>query len=85
MNGEPHQVKLYNLPRTEKGIKIYGLKDTDDKEIIVLFYHIDGMYSYCKIEGTDKVVHLPATLQLIEMGNDEYKVLDEEPEAEKSY
>lgn len=84
LNGEAHHIKLYNLPqRTEKGIKIHGLKDDNQKDIVVLFHHLDGMYSYCTIEGTDKTVHLNASTPLVELGNDEYKI-DETKESDSS-
>jgi hypothetical protein len=75
-----YKIKLYNLPqRVEGGLKIHGLKDDKDKDIVVLFHHLDGMYSYCTIEGTDKVVHLSASTPLITLGKGEYKI-DEEKE-----
>lgn len=40
--------QLYDLPRNEKGIKIY-VECSDGSEYIN-FFHIDGMYSYCKSE-----------------------------------
>ena len=78
INGEPAHIKLYNLPqRVEGGIKIHGLKDEDDKDIVVLFHHLDGMYSYCTIDGDEeKVVHLNALTPLVELGGDEYKVAE---------
>lgn len=75
-----HKIKLYNLPqRTEKGIKIHGLKDNKGKDIVVVFHHLDGMYSYCTIQDTDKVVHLSASTPLVELEGGEYKI-DEETE-----
>lgn len=70
-----HKIKLYNLPqRTDKGIKIHGLKDDKKKDIVVLFHHLDGAYSYCTIEDTDKTVHLSASTPLVELENGEYKI-----------
>ena len=58
-------MKLYNCPRNSK-VRIVGdakippgaptLKRGD----IIDFSHIDGMYSYCRKEGTDIPVHLAA-------------------------
>lgn len=64
-----------HLPqRVEGGVKIHGFKDIKDKDIVVLFHHLDGMYSYCTIEGTKKVVHLSASTPLIEIENGEYQI-----------
>jgi hypothetical protein len=89
---QPHKIKLYNLPqRIEGGIKIHGFKNKEGKDITILFHHLDGMYSYCTIQdpeapndSTGEVVHLNAATSLIEMGNDEYKI-DEEETQEKEY
>lgn len=81
---EPHKIKLYNLPqRVEGGIKIYGAKDENDKDVVILFDHLDGMYSYSTIEGTDKVVHLSASTPLIEREDGGYDI-DHEVEEDKS-
>lgn len=58
-------MKLYDLPR-DKGIKIYGAKaNGTGKDIVIIFGHLDGMYSYCWIEGDEsKVVHLSASTPL---------------------
>ena len=72
-----------HLPKdVEGGVKIHGLKDPDNKDIVVLFHHLDGMYSYCTIEGDEegKVVHLSASTPLIEIENGEYRV---EPDGDK--
>lgn len=54
--------KLYELP---KGSKIYGYDVQGEDDAVIIFDHVDGMYSYCYIEGNeDKVVHLSASLQL---------------------
>lgn len=75
-------MKLYELPqRTEKGVKIYPLRSVsieDGKElndIVILFHHLDGMYSYCTLldkdgdtvlfkDGTKAVMHLSAATPL---------------------
>ena len=72
-----HTMKLYELPR-DQGVKIYGLKDIDNNNLIIIFGHIDGAYSYCWIEDKtngdkDQVIHLPATTPLEEY-KDGYKV-----------
>lgn len=51
-------MKLYELPRSEEGIKIFGLKGQEGEELVIRFFHVDGMYSYCMAE----------TLQGMELG-----------------
>lgn len=71
-------MKLYDLER-DKNIKIYGAKAQDTGEdIVIIFGHLDGMYSYCWIEDevngdTDKVVHLSASTPLTAY-KDGYKI-----------
>lgn len=70
-----HKIKLYNLPqRVKGGIKIHGLQDDKKKDIVVLFHHLDGAYSYCTIEGTDKTVHLSASTPLVELEGGEWQI-----------
>lgn len=55
-------MKLYDLPMRQ-GVKIYNLSPDHDKDGVVIFSHIDGMYSYCWVEGDkDKVIHLSAVM-----------------------
>lgn len=69
-------MKLYELPR-DKGVKIYGLEPDGDKDGVIIFGHLDGMYSYCWVEGQpDKVCHLDATMPLKKY-KDGWKVADE--------
>lgn len=77
INGAPAHIKLYNLPqRVKDGIKIHGFV-IDGEEVILRFHHLDGMYSYCTVEDSEKVVHLNASTPLVELGNDEYKIEEE--------
>lgn len=58
--------KLYELPENQN-IKLY----IDDQ--VVIFGHIDGMYSYCWLEGSkDKIVHIHACAEF-EKYEDGYK------------
>ena len=41
--------RIADLPRNEEGIKIFC--DCSDGSTYILFYHVDGMYSYCKTEN----------------------------------
>lgn len=76
INGQPHHVKLYNLPqRVQGGILVKGFRVDDDKTIDLRFHHLDGMYSYCTVDGDEeKVVNLSASTPLVELGNDEYQI-----------
>jgi hypothetical protein len=56
-------MKLWDLERSEKGIRInVGASDGSD---YILFYHLDGMYSYCKT-ANGAVVHLGAGTEIVE-------------------
>ena len=57
-------MKLYEIP---KGSKIHEKCYNAENELIssvIIFDHIDGMYSYCRIEGTTEVIHLSASTPL---------------------
>lgn len=70
---ERNTMKLYELPQ-RNGIKLYGLEPNGDKDGVVIFDHVDGMYSYCWIEGQeDAIVHLNASTELTEH-KDGYKL-----------
>lgn len=86
INGEPHHIKLFNLPqRVKGGIKIHGF-EVDGKETPLRFHHLDGMYSYCTVDGDEeKVVHLNASTPLVELGNDEYKIEEPSEDGDRSY
>lgn len=83
-------MKLYELPqRTETGVKIYADKEITVgkkvyKDAIVLFHHLDNMYSYCTLtdkegetilhkDGSKAVIHLQAITPLIEY-KDGYRI-----------
>ena len=63
-------MKLYELPRSEEGTRIDCI--VSDGSDYVLFYHIDGMYSYCKSEKGN-VCHLSASTQIRKKG-DHYEI-----------
>lgn len=63
---------LYELPRNTEGIKIHV--GASDGSKYILFYHIDGMYSYCKTEK-GATVHLKATTVLTKF-EDGYKPIE---------
>lgn len=58
--------KLYELPR-DRGLRIKAeTTNGEGKKVgdFIIFHHLDGMYSYCTIEGTNDVVHLSASTPL---------------------
>ena len=63
--------KLYELPEYQN-VKLYF----DDK--VVIFDHIDGMYSYCWLEeDKDKIIHIKAWT-LFKEYKDGYKYVGED-------
>ena len=60
-------MQLYEVPRTTEGTWVRVLEDTDgpvdspnfQANDLVLFYHVDGMYSLCKARD-GSIVHLRA-------------------------
>ena len=73
-------MKLYEIPRDSK---IYELEPNGDKNGVVVFHRLDGMYSYCTILGKegDGVLHLNASTSL-EKYKDGYR-LESNTEKEK--
>ena len=63
-----------DLPRSEKGIRIYLPDDAEleDGSNFINFYHLDGMYSYCKTEKGG-LIHLSGLTPLVEY-KDGYKM-----------
>ena len=63
-------IRLYDIP---KGSRIKAVTTNDDGEKLgdfIIFDHVDGMYSYCTIEGKeDLVCHLSAVQQLDKVGD----------------
>lgn len=87
---EPYHIKLYNVPqRVEGGIKIYGYSspamDLPD-DVVLLFDHMDSMYSNLTIEGDESedptIINLKATQPLVEY-KDGY-MIEDEPESEST-
>ena len=67
--------RLYEIPERQN-IKLYF----DD--IVVIFDHLDGFYSYCWLEeDRSKLVHIKATT-LFEEYKDGYKYIEEVKENE---
>lgn len=54
--------KLYELPEYQN-IKLYFDDEIENKkDIVVIFDHLDGLYSYCWLEeDKSKIIHINAT------------------------
>ena len=58
---------LHDIARSTEGTWVRVLEDTNgppdspdfEADDVVLFYHVDGMYSYCRNRGGE-IVHLKA-------------------------
>lgn len=58
--------KLYEIPRGSK-IKSWGE--------VIIFDHVDGMYSYCYLEkDKSKLIHLSASTELVLQKDGTYKI-----------
>jgi hypothetical protein len=66
---------LHEIPLRSK---IYDLEPDGDKEGVVILDHLDGMYSYCYVQGEpDKILHLYRFTPLKKKGDG--FVIDHEP------
>ena len=55
--------KLYEIP--EKSKLYFDDNIGDKKDIVIIFDHIDGLYSYCYQEDAEtEIFHIKATTQL---------------------
>ena len=63
-------MKLYEIPQGSR-IKAETTNDAGKLGDYVIFHHLDGMYSYCTVEGTDEVCHLSANQEL-KLSNEGY-------------
>lgn len=71
------KVKLYELPEYQN-IKLYFDDLIENKnDIVAIFDHLDGLYSYCWLEDELTIVHIKATTQF-EPYKDGYKYIGDE-------
>ena len=72
--------RLYELP-VYKNVKLYFDDEIDNKkDIVVLFGHLDGLYSYCWLEeDKTKLVYIKATT-LFKKYKDGYKYVENKGE-----
>lgn len=75
--------KLYELPEYQN-VKLYFDDNIEDKkDIVVIFDHIDGFYSYCWLEeDKNKIIHIKATT-LFKKYKDGYKCVEDNNEKNK--
>ena len=68
--------RLYELPEY-KNVKLYFDDEVDNvKDIVVIFDHLDGLYSYCWLEqDKTKIVHIKVT-SLFKEYKDGYKYVE---------
>jgi hypothetical protein len=65
-------MKLYEIP---KGSRIKAETTSEGKKLgdFIIFHHLDGMYSFCTIEGKeDKICHLGASQELKKVDMTDY-------------
>lgn len=69
-------IKLYEIPE-KQNVKLYFDDNIENKkDIVVIFDHIDGFYSYCWLEEDEsKIIHIKATA-LFEEYKDGYKYVE---------
>lgn len=70
VNEKNRVIKLLDLPRNSR-IKA-ETKDVDGNIMgdFIIFHHVDGMYSYCTVEGKpDKACHLGVFTELKKTGD----------------
>lgn len=87
INGEPAHLKVYNLP-THAAIKIHGFEAPEydlPKDAVLLFDRLEGMAAFCTVDGTKNEISIDANTSIVEMGGDEYRVEEIEPEEDRSY
>jgi hypothetical protein len=56
-------MKLHEIP---KGSRIKAETSNEKGKLgdFIVFHHLDGMYSYCTVEGTTKACHLHVNQEL---------------------
>lgn len=79
-------MRLFELPR-DANVKLklsLAKGDGPYEEKVVTFHHIDGMYSYCTVDGweEDNVLHIGATQPLKLVDGFYIPATEEEAEAE---
>jgi hypothetical protein len=71
-------MKLYDVPRTKEGTWVRVLENTEGPpsspdhktDDVVLYFHVDGMYSLCRNKGGE-MVHLKAWTEVELIGEGE--------------
>lgn len=87
INGEPAHLKIFNLP-AHAAIKIHGFQSPEydlPEDAVLLFDRLEDMQAFCVVEGTKNEISIAADTTIVELGGDEYRVEEIEPEEDKSY
>ena len=87
LNGAPHHIKVFNLPQ-HAAIKIHGFSSPAynlPDDAVLLFDRLEGTQAFCKVEGSDNEISIAGDTAIVELGGDEYRVEEVEPEEDKSY
>lgn len=87
INGEPTHLKVFNLPQ-HAAIKIHGFSSPAynlPDDAVLLFDRLEGVEAYCVVEGTKNEISIDGNTPIVELGGDEYRFEEVEPEEDKSY
>ncbi len=88
MNGEPHHIKVFNLPQ-HAAIKIHGFSSPEynlPDDAVLWFDRLEGTQAYCTVEGTDNEISIAGETSIVELGGDEYRVeASDDEEADRTY
>jgi hypothetical protein len=57
-------MKLYEIPEGSRIKAETGKEDGTKLGDYIIFHHIDGLFSYCTVEGTNESCHLVAGQEL---------------------
>lgn len=66
-------MKLLDLGRSKTGIRIYA-PDISDGSKYINFFHIDGLYSFCKTEKGG-YIHLSAVTEITKRKDGHYQIV----------
>ena len=70
-------MRLYDIPKGSR-IKVETIQDGKKLGDFIIFHHLDGMYSYCTVEGTKEVCHLGGGQKLKKSKDGDYYELVKE-------
>lgn len=79
---EPTNHKIVALQDIPEGSEIHAITNlsVDGKKSVIKFHHLDGMYSYCTIQGAEpgkNTIHLSFATPLIKV-DDHYEIASDD-------